>query len=65
MGTYYQFAMIHSALYVWWTDDDGAERAMVLRTSEAEDFANWHSKQDARIQGEIARLVREHPEAVQ
>ena len=64
MGTYYQFAMIHDALHVWWTDSNGVKRVMVLTTSEATDFADWADRQNSRIQAAVAQMVREHPEAV-
>lgn len=58
MGVYYDFAIVHRRLLVWWTDNSGVPHSKWIEEDDADEFLEKINKRDFEIQQDLARLVK-------
>lgn len=58
MGTYYNFAVVHDRVLIWWTDNAG-DHERWIEGDAAKAFTHFVSMQDCKVQGRIRALLED------
>lgn len=58
MGVYYDFAVVHGRLLVWWTDNGGVPHSKWIEEDDADEFLEKINKRDFETQQDLAKLSR-------
>jgi len=59
MGIYYEYAIVHGRVLVWWHDMiRGLPHSKWIEGEEAEWFLERYNKRDFEHQSDLARLVK-------
>lgn len=62
MGTYYEFAVVHGRVLIWWTDLKGKPHERWIEGAEAEVIIQAHSNADFMLQSALRRAVGDEQE---
>jgi hypothetical protein len=58
MGSYYQYALVHGRVLIWWSDNDGRDHSMWVEGPEADKVYGALNKLDMAIQRELAAATK-------
>jgi hypothetical protein len=58
MGIYYEYALVHGRILVWWSDNNGAAHSKWIEEPEAEKLYGTLCRLNIEIQRELAAAVR-------
>lgn len=57
MGIYYEYAVVHGRILIWWSDHDGRDHSMWVEGPKADMVYGALNKLNMAIQRELAAAV--------
>lgn len=58
MGIYYEYAIVHGRVLVWWHDLKGMPHSKWIENPEAEGFLEKLNDRDFKTQQDLASLIK-------
>jgi hypothetical protein len=58
MGIYYEYAIVHGRVLIWWSDNDGVAHSKWIEGEDAVKLYGFLSKMDIDIQRELAAATK-------